>query len=115
MAGIIFPGSFDPAHIGHLNTYLKAQLILGGKIKVCICMNPSKKNGLLSMEERVIVAESVFPTGSFKIFQNASDIFTLLQECKKIVRGYRNDNDIQEALNLSSHFGAEKLKIKWSL
>jgi len=102
MTNAIFPGSFDPAHIGHLNTFLKAQKLFKDEIKICICTNNFKGAGLLTMNERLIIAKSLFPTNNIDVFYSADDITELLNNSSIIIRGFRNDNDKQEATKLLS-------------
>ena len=47
----IYPGSFDPITLGHLNIIKRAALCFD-KLIVCVMVN-SQKNGLFTPEERV--------------------------------------------------------------
>lgn len=49
----IYPGSFDPITLGHLNIIKRAAACFD-KLIVCVMVNASKKNsGLFTPEERV--------------------------------------------------------------
>lgn len=51
MKTAIYPGSFDPMTLGHLNIIKRAAAIFD-KLTVCVMIN-SEKNGLFTREERV--------------------------------------------------------------
>ena len=51
MKTAIYPGSFDPITLGHLNIIKRAALCFD-KLIVCVMVN-SQKNGLFTPEERV--------------------------------------------------------------
>jgi len=55
----VYIGSFDPAHLGHKNTYEKALLKLNCPIDIAICKSPLKDSGIFSMAERKIIAEDI--------------------------------------------------------
>lgn len=48
----IYPGSFDPVTIGHLNIIQRAAKIFD-KLIVCVMVNAGKQNPMFSQEERV--------------------------------------------------------------
>ncbi len=48
----IYPGSFDPVTIGHLNIIERAAKIFD-KLIVCVMVNAGKQNPMFSQEERV--------------------------------------------------------------
>ena len=111
MREIIFPGSFDPAHAGHFNTYQNACNLLGEEITVCICINEFKGSGLFNIQERLLIAKSQFPNAKIGLYERFEDVSKLLHNCKKIVRGTQNIKDKQESLILMSNYGniCEKL------
>ena len=55
MKRAIYPGSFDPVTLGHLNIIKRAAAIFDELI-VCVMVN-SSKNGLFTPEERVELIE----------------------------------------------------------
>lgn len=54
-AGVLYPGSFDPIHLGHLDVIEQAQELFG-TVVVAIMYNPSKRSGLFSADERAELA-----------------------------------------------------------
>ncbi len=53
---VLYPGSFDPIHHGHLDVIEQAHELFGGVV-VAIMHNPSKPSGLFPAEERKLLAE----------------------------------------------------------
>ncbi len=53
----IYPGSFDPITLGHLNI-IKRAAVLFDKLIVCVMVN-SEKNGLFSYEDRAALIQRV--------------------------------------------------------
>lgn len=50
---VLYPGSFDPIHLGHVDVIEQAAELFGGVILVAAMYNPSKPTGLFSIEQRV--------------------------------------------------------------
>ncbi|MFZ4811079.1 MAG: pantetheine-phosphate adenylyltransferase [Ilumatobacteraceae bacterium] len=64
MAKVLYPGSFDPIHIGHVDVIEQA-IELFGHVVVATMHNPSKPGGLFSLEERLeMIEESLEPLRS---------------------------------------------------
>lgn len=108
MLNVAFVGSFDPAHIGHLNTYQKATRILNQRIKICICYNEFKPRGMFSIDERIAIARALFHTNEINSFATHNEIKKLIVDSDLIVRGYRKTNEEAEkeySLQLLTHFG----------
>lgn len=58
MSVAIYPGSFDPVTLGHLDIIKRAAAIFDELI-VCVCINSAKDSGLFSPEERVELIRKV--------------------------------------------------------
>jgi pantetheine-phosphate adenylyltransferase len=59
MPSVLYPGSFDPFHLGHLDVIEQA-LELFGDVTVAAMHNPSKPSGMFSLDERLeMITESV--------------------------------------------------------
>ena len=52
MKTAIYPGSFDPVTLGHINIIKRAALAFD-KVIVCVMVNSEKHGGLFTPEERV--------------------------------------------------------------
>ena len=59
MKTAIYPGSFDPVTLGHLNIIKRAAQCFD-RVIVCVMVN-SKKHGLFTPEERVSCWNGVLP------------------------------------------------------
>lgn len=57
MSTVLYPGSFDPFHLGHLDVVGQAAELFG-EVVVGVMHNPQKPTGVLAVERRVaIIAE----------------------------------------------------------
>lgn len=98
----IYPGSFDPITLGHLNIIKRAALCFD-KLIVCVMVN-SQKNGLFTPEERVeLIRRVVSQLPNVEV--DASSI--LLAEYAKqlrarvIVKGLRAVSDFEAEVQMS--------------
>ena len=55
MNTVLYPGSFDPFHLGHLDVVAQAAELFGSVV-VAVMHNPDKPNGALPTAERVHIA-----------------------------------------------------------
>jgi pantetheine-phosphate adenylyltransferase len=55
MATVLYPGSFDPIHLGHVDVVEQARELFG-TVVVAVMHNPSKPSGLFPVAERVELA-----------------------------------------------------------
>jgi pantetheine-phosphate adenylyltransferase len=53
---VLYPGSFDPFHLGHLDVAAQAASIFG-RVVVAVMHNPEKSGGMFTIEERVQLAK----------------------------------------------------------
>lgn len=56
MSTVLYPGSFDPFHLGHLDVVEQA-VELFGEVVVAVMHNPDKPNGVFDADLRVRIAE----------------------------------------------------------
>jgi pantetheine-phosphate adenylyltransferase len=90
----VFPGSFDPITIGHVNLIHRA-CTLFDKIIISIGMNTSK-NKLFPLEQRIEWINGVFENESkieVKEFHGLTVDFCKKVGAKYIIRGLRNASD----------------------
>lgn len=52
MTTVLYPGSFDPFHLGHLDVVAQAAELFGAVV-VAAMHNPSKPSGLFTLDERL--------------------------------------------------------------
>jgi pantetheine-phosphate adenylyltransferase len=52
MATVLYPGSFDPIHLGHLDV-IEQSVELFGDVIVAAMHNPSKPSGMFTLDERL--------------------------------------------------------------
>ena len=61
MATALYPGSFDPIHLGHLDVIEQA-VELFGDVVVATMHNPSKPGGMFPLDERLALIEESLAT-----------------------------------------------------
>jgi pantetheine-phosphate adenylyltransferase len=57
MSTVLYPGSFDPFHLGHLDVVAQAAELFGNVV-VAVMHNPDKPSGAFPTAERVRVAQA---------------------------------------------------------
>lgn len=92
----VYPGTFDPVTLGHLDVIRRAGRIFD-RVIVAVTDNPSKKP-LFPVAERVKMLESSCRTLSFVEVQPFSGLlvdFLKEKKCKTVLRGLRELSDFQ--------------------
>lgn len=102
MTTAIYPGSFDPITLGHLNIIRRAASVFD-RVVVCVMVN-SSKNPMFNLEERVeLIKRVVSRLGNVEV--DTSDI--LLAEYSKnfehpvIVKGLRAVSDFESEFQMA--------------
>ena len=103
MAKAIYPGSFDPITLGHLDLIKRSSMVFD-EVIVCILNNASKKCPLFSIEERVKMLGDV--TAEFSNVKVASSEGLLVDFAREngvnfIVRGLRGPTDFDFELQMA--------------
>ena len=98
----IYPGSFDPITLGHLNIIKRAALCFD-KLIVCVMVN-SQKNGLFAPEERVeLIRRVVSQLPNVEV--DASSIllaeYAKQRRARVIVKGLRAVSDFEAEVQMS--------------
>lgn len=98
----IYPGSFDPITLGHLNIIKRAALCFD-KLIVCVMVN-SQKNGLFTPEERVeLIHRVVSQLPNVEV--DASSIllaeYAKQRRARVIVKGLRAVSDFEAEVQMS--------------
>ena len=102
MTKVLYPGSFDPITKGHMNIIEQASNLFD-EVVVAILQNPSKKQSMFTVEERLeMISELYKKMDNIKVISGngaAVDI-AILNECKAIVRGLRSLSDYDYEVQL---------------
>ena len=100
MTRVLYPGSFDPIHIGHVEL-IEVASDLFDEVVVAAIRNPQKGAGMFSLEERKdLIAQSVAHLHNVSIVSMASLVVELAQEVEAdfIVKGLRAVSDFESEL-----------------
>lgn len=100
MTRVLYPGSFDPIHNGHLELIEVASRLFDDVVVAAIG-NPQKGQGLFTLEERqAMLTESVAHLPNVTITSFASLVVDLAREVEAdfIVKGLRAVSDFESEL-----------------
>lgn len=100
---VLYPGSFDPITLGHMNIIEQASLLFD-EVIVAVLNNSSKKNSFFTPEERVRIIKEIYKqVDNIKVVQGegATVDLAMLYNCKAIVRGLRGLSDYDYEVQLS--------------
>ncbi|MBI1320035.1 MAG: pantetheine-phosphate adenylyltransferase [Candidatus Hydrogenedens sp.] len=98
----IYPGSFDPPTLGHLDLIERASKIFS-RVIVAVAQNVAKE-GLFSVEERVgMLSDMVEPIGNVSVdtFKGLSVEFARRQGAIALIRGLRVVSDFEFELTMA--------------
>lgn len=109
MATVLYPGSFDPFHLGHLDVVHQAVELFGemssgetsetpGGVIVAVMHNPAKPGGMFTLEQRLdIVREAVaqLPTVRVEAFPGLAVDAARASGAAFIVKGLRTAGDFE--------------------
>lgn len=102
MTTAIYPGSFDPITLGHLNIIRRAASVFD-KVVVCVMVN-SAKNPMFSLEERVELIERVVSRLP-NVEVDTSDVllaeYAQRHEGAVIVKGLRAVSDFESEFQMA--------------
>lgn len=102
MTRVLYPGSFDPITRGHMNIVKQASTLFD-EVVIAVMQNPSKKDALFTMEERVdIIKNLIRKMDNVRVISasGATVDVALLYECRAIIRGLRNSGDYDYEVEL---------------
>lgn len=100
MTRVLYPGSFDPIHIGHVEL-IEVASGLFDEVVVAAIRNPQKGAGMFTLEERKdLIAQSVDHLHNVSIVSMSSLVVELAKEIEAdfIVKGLRAVSDFESEL-----------------
>ena len=104
MKTAIYPGSFDPITLGHLNIIRRASGIFE-RVVVCIMPNAGKLHPMFTREERVALARRVvsrFPNVEVDTFDGLlAEYAKTFPEGAVIVKGLRANTDFENEFQMA--------------
>lgn len=104
MKTAIYPGSFDPMTLGHLNIIRRASGIFD-RVVVCIMKNAGKQHPMFTREERVDLAQRVtarFPNVEVVTYDGLiAEFAATFPEGAVIVKGLRANTDFENEFQMA--------------
>lgn len=103
MTAVLYPGSFDPVHYGHVEIVQTAARLFD-RVIVAAMRNPSKGDPLLTLEEReAVLVETFADLENVTITMFSSLVVDLAQELEAdfIVKGLRAVSDFESELQMA--------------
>lgn len=97
MSTVLYPGSFDPIHYGHVDVVAQAAELFGSVV-VAVMHNPDKPSGLLSTAERVRIAREALahiPGVTVEAFAGLAVDAAKAVNALCIVKGLRTSGDFE--------------------
>ena len=95
MSTVIYPGSFDPVTLGHIDVITRAAQIFD-KVIVCILNNSTKKSPLFSQDERANMLNEViadYPNVVVECYDGLLVDFARMNDVNILIRGLREESD----------------------
>ena len=102
MKTAIYPGSFDPITLGHLNIIKRASACFD-KLIVCVMVN-SKKHGMFTPEERVeLLRRSTerFPNVEVDFAEGLLAAYAKKRKAHVVVKGLRAVSDFEQEVQMA--------------
>ena len=99
---VIYPGSFDPFTLGHLNIIERASRVFD-KVVIAVAHNVSK-NTIFSIEERVEIIKETFKSNKnieVDSFQGLLVEYVKQAETNTVLRGMRSVSDFEYELQMA--------------
>lgn len=97
MATVLYPGSFDPLHLGHIDV-IEQSVALFGKVIVGVMHNPGKATGMFDLEQRKdMIRASISYLPSVKVMSFEGLAVDAVRQVKAafIVKGLRTGGDFE--------------------
>ena len=104
MSIAIYPGSFDPVHLGHLDVIRRASACFD-KVWVCVMVNAEKKAPMFTPERRVeLLRESVADLENVEVdaFDGLLAAYAAAKGANVLVKGVRNATDFDQEYQMAA-------------
>ena len=103
MSKVLYPGSFDPPHNGHLEIIEIAARLFGSVI-VAVMVNPQKVDGFFSLAEReAMIAESAEHIPDVRVEVHSGLVIDVARQVEAdfIVKGLRTAGDLEVEMQMA--------------
>lgn len=103
MKTAIYPGSFDPVTLGHLNIIKRAARCFD-RLVVCVMVNSDKNGGLFTPDERVAMLKKVtekIPNVEVDQYSGLVAEYARQQKACTLVKGLRAVSDYEKELQMA--------------
>lgn len=103
MRRAIYPGSFDPVTLGHLNI-IKRAAVMFDELIVCVSVNSSKPSGLFCPEERVELLRRVtegIPNVRVDCWDGLVAEYARRNQARVLVKGLRAVSDFEQEVQMA--------------
>ena len=100
----IYPGSFDPITLGHMDIIGRAAACFD-KVYVCVMVNCEKKNPMFTAEERLeLIRKSVagLPNVEAELWSGLLADYAVAKESRILVKGLRNATDFDQEYQMAA-------------
>ena len=97
MSTVLYPGSFDPLHNGHLDVVEQANTLFG-RVIVATMVNPGKPGGFFDLDERqAMIEEAVahLPDVEARVYEGLAVDAARAAGADFIVKGLRSAGDFE--------------------
>lgn len=103
MIKAVYPGSFDPVTLGHLDIIKRASRVVDELI-IGVLVNNAKKTPMFTLEERVELLKEAtreFPNVTVKMFDGMTVDFARENDAHLIIRGLRAVTDFEIEMQIA--------------
>ena len=98
----IYPGSFDPVTLGHINI-IKLAAMAFDKVIVCVMVNSEKNGGLFAPEERIELMRKSIQVSNVEFDVNYGLVAEYAKEkgARVLVKGLRAVSDFEQEVQMA--------------
>ena len=104
MKTAIYPGSFDPVTLGHLDIIRRAAACFD-QVYVCVMVNAEKKNPMFTPEERLeLIRRSVadIPNVKAELWSGLLADYAVERQSRILVKGLRHATDFDQEYQMAA-------------